>query len=114
MKQLFANQKGQSSMMRFALFFVVCVIMIVWGILSVKSGNFIEFTDSSLYLLGLCLGGKVGEKIIELLNKEKQKEVTIVDKPDPETIDSYLKQDSKMIADLVVKRLRRKNEKKNT
>ncbi len=77
-KDFFKDGKGQSSMMRVIMFFMVACIMVPWAWISIQTGTLIAFSEGSLYVLGLALGGKSVQKLFEAFTeKTNPKDVVI-------------------------------------
>ncbi len=60
---------GQSSM-RLVMVLVVLVIMTGWMIVVIRSGEFVAFPSTTVWLLFVCFGGKVAQKAIELMGNK--------------------------------------------
>lgn len=71
-KQLFSDDKGNISSMRFLSIFTVMTVLITWSVLSIKNNQIISFDYKDLGVLLAAFGGKSLQKFIEIngLNKE--------------------------------------------
>ncbi len=70
-----ADTDGSQSSMRLVMVLVVLIIMFGWLYTVIRTDSFVAFPSTTVWLLGLCFGGKVAQKFVELVNAKKDDNV---------------------------------------
>ncbi len=71
MKNLIKDPNGQQSMMRVMTIFVIGLTMVVWALMTWKTGGMIDIPENILWLNAAIISGKAGQRFFETDQKRE-------------------------------------------